>query len=99
MPHGLPELPPRLLKPPPRAVARKPWWQSWTLMANALVLALAIAELQLGVLQAVLPVNVYAVLAFAMPIVNGLLRLRTHTGIRMPRMQRMPSRAADEPQP
>lgn len=55
----------------------KPWWQSRTLMLNAVVLALAAAEAQLGLLHALVPVNVYALLAFALPVANALLRVVT----------------------
>ena len=55
----------------------KPWWLSRTLIVNALLLSLAAAESQLQVLQPLLPVNVYALLAFVLPIVNAALRVVT----------------------
>ena len=55
----------------------KPWWLSRTLIVNALLLGLAAAESQLQVLQPLMPMNVYALLAFALPIVNAALRVVT----------------------
>lgn len=55
----------------------KPWWLSRTLIVNAALLALASAESQLQVLQPLLPINVYALLAFALPVVNAVLRVVT----------------------
>ena len=59
----------------------KPWYKSRTLWFNALALALAAAELQLKVLQGVLPGGVYAWLAFVLPVGNAALRFVTHTGV------------------
>lgn len=59
----------------------KPWYLSKTLLLNALVLILAGAESQLNLLQPMLPVNVYALVAFALPIANGLLRLITSSAV------------------
>lgn len=56
----------------------KPWYRSKTVLLNAAALVLAIAEVNLGVLQPLLPVNVYALLAFLLPIANGLLRMVTN---------------------
>jgi len=63
------------------AVAAKPWWMSRTLWLNALVLVLAYAESQLHVLQPLMPVNVYAVLTFGLPLVNMALRAVTTSGL------------------
>lgn len=52
----------------------KPRWQSKTYWVNGLVLALAGAETQLHVLQPLLPVNVYTIFAFLLPILNMILR-------------------------
>lgn len=65
---------------PANALA-KPWYLSKTLLLNALVLALAGAESQLNLLQPLLPVNVYALVAFALPIANGVLRLITSSAV------------------
>lgn len=61
----------------------KPWWQSRTLWVNAIVLALAAAEDHIGLLQPVLPVNVYQLIAFALPVVNAALRIVTTQGVRV----------------
>jgi len=55
----------------------KPWWRSRTLWVNAAVLLLAAAEAHLGVLQPLLGLDVYAMLAFALPLANALLRALT----------------------
>lgn len=55
--------------------------RSRTLIVNAIALALIAAEAQLGLLQQVLPVNVYALAAFVLPVVNAALRLATNTGV------------------
>lgn len=74
MPHGL---------PPPAAadLARrstpKAWWRSRTLLINGVVLVLAAAEAQLQLLQPLLPVDIYSLVAFGLPVVNALLRVIT----------------------
>lgn len=55
----------------------KPWWHSRTLWLNALVLALAAAEAHVKLLQPVLRVDVYQLLAFTLPVLNALLRVLT----------------------
>lgn len=60
---------------------QKPWWKSKTIWANAIVLMLAAAESQIGLLQGVLPGGLYAWVAFAMPVVNAGLRLLTTTAV------------------
>ncbi len=59
----------------------KPWWCSRTLWFNAICAALAAAEAGFNILQPLLPVNVYTLLAFALPIGNALLRVLTSQGI------------------
>lgn len=61
----------------------KPWWQSKTLWLNAIVLALAAAEDHVGLLQPVLPVNFYQLVAFALPVINAALRFLTNTGVKL----------------
>ena len=73
MPSGVPVV---QVRPPV-----KHWWKSRTLWLNASVLALAAAETQLQVLQPLMPVNVYAVIAFALPVLNAVLRLRTNSAV------------------
>lgn len=74
MPHGLP---PPAAAGMARRSAPKPWWRSRTLLINAAVLMLAAAETQLQVLQPLMPVNVYSLIAFGLPLVNALLRVIT----------------------
>ncbi|MDO9094459.1 MAG: hypothetical protein Q8R98_03660 [Rubrivivax sp.] len=69
MPHGVPVV---HVQPP-----TKLWWKSRTLWLNVLVLVLAAAETQLNVLQPLLPVNVYGLVAFGLPLLNVLLRAVT----------------------
>ena len=63
------------------AIDTKPWWQSRTLIVNGLVLALAMAEAKLNFLQPMLPINVYSLLAFGLPVVNAFLRVITTVGV------------------
>lgn len=65
----------------PSAPAAKPWWHSRTLWLNAVVLALAAAESQLQVLQPLLPVNVFSLVAFVLPVANAALRFVTTQGV------------------
>lgn len=59
--------------------AAKRWWKSKTLIVNASVAGLLAAESQVHLLQPMLPVNVYAFAAFALPVVNSVLRFATST--------------------
>ena len=59
----------------------KPWWHSRTIWANLAVLLLAGVETQLQVVQPLLPVNVYTLLAFALPLANLVLRTLTQQAI------------------
>lgn len=59
----------------------KPWYQSKTLWFNALVLALGTAESQLHLLEPVLPVSLWHVIAFTLPVVNTALRFLTNKGV------------------
>ncbi len=62
----------------------KHWYQSRTLWTNLFfLLAAALVETQpvLALLQGVLPARVYMWLAFALPIVNGILRAITSRGL------------------
>lgn len=65
-------------------MSTKPWYQSRTLWVNLFFLAAAaLVETQpvLALLQGVLPERVYMWLAFALPIVNGVLRVVTTRGL------------------
>lgn len=55
----------------------KKWWKSRTLWFNAIVAALAAAEAAFGVLQGVLPGNVYAWLSITLTVGNAVLRVLT----------------------
>lgn len=61
--------------------AAKPWWQSRTLWLNAAALALAVAEARLGLLKNVLPISAFEAVAFALPVLNAVLRLVTTTAV------------------
>jgi hypothetical protein len=64
--------------------APKRWYKSRTLWVNAFLLSVAMladAVLALPALQGVLPVSVYSVLAFVLPVVNAALRFVTTTGL------------------
>jgi heme A synthase len=61
----------------------KPWWSSRTLWLNAVAVALVALEAQFGVLQPLLPVNLYAAVAVVLPVANAVLRLLTSTAIAM----------------
>lgn len=65
---------PNTRRPPP-----KPWWHSKTIWFNLLCATLGAAELSIGLLQAVLPVNAYAVLSFVLLVGNTALRVVTNT--------------------
>lgn len=69
----MPDAPPAVVIVQPA----KPWWRSRTLWINAIVLMLAVAEAKLGYLQAWLPVNVYGLIAFVLPVLNAGLRVVT----------------------
>lgn len=71
MPHGLP--PPVILATP----RKRWWWRSRTLWFNAIVAALAAAEMSLHVLQPMLGEHTYQVIAFALAVGNAALRLVT----------------------
>lgn len=61
--------------------APKPWWRSRTLWFNAVCAGLGAAELGLGLLKDLLPVNAHAVLAFVLVVGNTMLRAVTNTGL------------------
>ncbi len=62
----------------------KPLIQSKTVVINALAAALVALEANTGVLQPLLPVNVYALIAGLLPVVNTVLRVVTTTGVSVP---------------
>jgi len=88
MPDGLPNV--IVTRPQPKA-----WWRSRVLLLNAAVLMLAAAESQVSVLQPLLPVNVYALIAFVLPVLNAGLRFATSTSIQLQAPAAAP--AGDQP--
>jgi len=59
----------------------KAWWQSRTLIINALAAALVALEAGTGLLQPWLPVNFYTVIAVGLPVINAILRVVTTQGL------------------
>lgn len=59
----------------------KPWWKSKTIWLNALAASLVVLESNTGLLQPLLPVNLYLVVAVALPALNTLLRAATSQGL------------------
>lgn len=57
----------------------KKFWKSRTIWFNAIVAALGAAEPSLGLLKAIIPVDVYAVLMFTLVVGNTVLRTITKT--------------------
>lgn len=55
----------------------KLWWQSRTLIVNALAAALVALEAGTGLLQPYLPVDFFTAIAVALPVVNAILRVIT----------------------
>lgn len=55
----------------------KLWWQSRTLIVNAITAALVALEAGTGLLQPYLPVDFFTVIAVALPMVNAILRVIT----------------------
>lgn len=55
----------------------KKWYQSKTIVVNAVVAALVALEAGTGLLQPLLPANFYAAVAIALPVINAVLRVVT----------------------
>ena len=64
-------------------VKAKPWYRSKTMLFNLVCIGLATAESQLNVLQPLLPMPVWQLAAFVLPVVNAMLRVITNTGVRL----------------
>lgn len=77
--------PPSAAAAPAAAAAAppKPWWRSRTIWFNGICTGLAAAELSLGLLQALLPVNAYALLSFVLVVGNTVLRGLTSAPLAM----------------
>lgn len=56
---------------------KKPWYASKIIQLNAIAAALVVAEANVGMFQQLLPVNFYAIVATALPLLNAILRLFT----------------------
>lgn len=61
----------------------KVWWRSKTLRVNALAAALLAFEATSGLLQPLLPVNLYTAIAVTLPVINAALRVVTTQGIKL----------------
>ncbi len=59
----------------------KPWYQSKTIIVNAIVAALVALEAGTGLFQAYLPGNFYTIIAVSLPVVNAILRVITTTAL------------------
>lgn len=55
----------------------KKWYQSKTMLFNLLVASMLLIEQNLNFLQPLLPINIYALLSFVVPLVNMWLRVIT----------------------
>ena len=62
---------------------QKAWWKSRTLWVNAVAAMLVALEAGTGILQPLLPVNLYTALAVGLPIINALLRVITTSGVKL----------------
>lgn len=62
---------------------QKVWWKSRTLWVNAVAAMLVALEAGTGILQPLMPVNLYTVLAVGLPIINALLRVITTSGVKL----------------
>lgn len=62
-------------------MAAKPWWKSRTIRVNAVVAALVALEAGTGLLQPVLPVNFYTLVAVGLPVINAVLRVVTNQAL------------------
>lgn len=60
---------------------KKTWKNSKTIWVNATFLALASLEANTGLLQPLLPINFYNLVAIALPIINTYLRVITTESI------------------
>lgn len=60
----------------------KHWSRSKTLWVNASAAALVALEAGTGLLQPLLPVNLYTAVAVGLPVLNAVLRVLTVQGVR-----------------
>ena len=62
-------------------MSKKRWFTSKTIWLNTAAAALVALEANWGLLQPLLPVNFYSVLAVALPVANAALRIVTSKGV------------------
>lgn len=60
----------------------KHWWHSRTIWINVLAAGLLALEATTGMLQPLLPVNLYTAIAVGLPVINAMLRVLTTQAIR-----------------
>lgn len=60
----------------------KKWYHSKTMLFNLLVASMLLIEQNLNLIQPLLPINMYALLSFIVPLVNMWLRIITTQGIK-----------------
>ena len=60
----------------------KHWWHSRTIWVNVLAAGLLALEASTGMLQPLLPVNLYTAIAVGLPVVNAMIRIVTSQAIR-----------------
>ena len=64
------------------AATCKRWWHSRTIWLNVIAAGLVALEASTGLLQPLLPVNLYTAIAVGLPVINAMLRIVTHQAIR-----------------
>lgn len=62
--------------------SQKPWYASKTLWVNAAAAGLVALEASIEIIQPHLPINFYAAMAVALPVINAVLRVITTTAIK-----------------
>lgn len=58
------------------------WWHSRTIWVNVIAAGLLALEASTGMLQPLLPVNLYTAIAVGLPVVNAMMRIVTSQAIR-----------------
>ena len=70
------------VEPLPPEPTCKHWSHSRTIWINVIAAGLLALEASTGMLQPLLPVNLYTAIAVALPVVNAMLRIVTSQAIR-----------------
>ena len=60
----------------------KHWWHSRVIWINVVAAGLLALEASTGMLQPLLPVNLYTAIAVGLPVINAMLRIVTSQAIR-----------------